>query len=152
MHHFQPLTWSQGEHNIPPRERIYSDDHLWLLIAVPHYIKETGDFSILDEVVEYADKESAPVYEHLKQALEFSWKHRGKHGLLLGLAADWNDCINLKDGGESTWSTQLYYKALSEFIELAEYIGKTEDAEKYKVYRDEIKRQWKSIPGMASGL
>jgi len=59
---------------------------------------------------------------------------------LLGLAADWNDCINLKNGGESTWSTQLYYKALSEFIELAEYIGKTDDAEKYKAYRNEIKK------------
>jgi len=140
MHHFQPLTMSQGKHNIPPRERIYSDDHLWLLIAVPAYIKETGDFSILDEIVEYADSGSASVYDHLKQALEFSWNNRGKHGLLLGLAADWNDCINLKDGGESTWSTQLYYKALSEFIELAEHIGKTEDAEKYKAYREEIKK------------
>lgn len=140
LHHFQPLTWSQGEHNIVPRERIYSDDHLWLLIAVPSYIKETGDFSILDEVVEYADKGADTVYNHLKKALEFSWQNRGKHGLLLGLAADWNDCINLKDGGESTWSSQLYFKALSEFIELAEYLGKFGDVTKYEFYRDEIKK------------
>lgn len=140
MHHFQPLSWSQGKHNIPPRDRIYSDDHLWLLLAVPQYIKETSDFDFLNLDVEYADEGKDTVYNHLKMALEFSWNNRGKHGLLLGLAADWNDCINLKGNGETTWSTQLYYKALSEFIELSEHIGKYNDAEKYKKYREEIKK------------
>ena len=66
----------------------------------------------------YCDEGEATVYEHLKQALEFSWSKRGPHGLLLGLAADWNDCINLKGKGESIWSTFPVLPRLTEFIEL----------------------------------
>ena len=75
-------------------------------------------------MVPYADQGTASVYNHLKQALEFSWTKRGPHGLLLGLAADWNDCLNLKGKGESIWSTFLYCLALDEFIALASLFGK----------------------------
>lgn len=139
MHGFQPLFWSQGPHNIPEPDRIFSDDHLWLLLSVPAYIKETGDFAFLEEVVPFADQEEATVYEHLRRALEFSWKKRGPHGLLLGLAADWNDCINLKGKGESVWSTFLYYRALTEFIELARRTGKDADVKLFTERRAEIK-------------
>ena len=132
MHGLQPLTWKQGQHNVPPDRNIFSDDHLWLLISVPAYIRETGDSAFLDESIPYCDKDEASVFEHLKMALEFSWGKRGPHGLLLGLAADWNDCINLKGKGESIWSTFLYYRGLVEFIELAERTGHPRDAEKYR--------------------
>jgi N,N'-diacetylchitobiose phosphorylase len=138
MHGLQPLTWKQGRHNVPPDQNIFSDDHLWLLVSVPAYIKETGDFAFLDESIPYCDKDEASVFEHLKTALEFSWGRRGPHGLLLGLAADWNDCINLKGKGESIWSTFLYYRGLVEFIELAGRTGHPGDAEKYKGYLGEI--------------
>jgi N,N'-diacetylchitobiose phosphorylase len=139
MHGIQPLTWTQGPHNVPPDNHIFSDDHLWLLLSVPAYLKETGDMAFLDTVVPYTDKGEATVYDHLKQALEFSWTKKGPHGLLLGLAADWNDCINLKGKGESIWSTQLYYKGLTEFITLAERLGKSADAAHFGGYLDEIK-------------
>lgn len=139
LHNFQPLTLIQGEHNIVPEPHIYSDDHLWLLLAVPAYIRETGDFAFLNLVVPYADKDETTVYEHLKMALEFSWRKRGPHHLLLGMAADWNDCINLKGKGESIWSTFLYFRGLSEFIELAKRIGRHEDVTHYQAYLDEIK-------------
>ena len=42
MHSVQPLTWEQGPHNIPEEGRIFSDDHLWLLLSIPAYLKETG--------------------------------------------------------------------------------------------------------------
>jgi len=138
MHGLQPLTWKQGAHNIPKEEHIFSDDHLWLLLSIPAYIKETGDESFLDQSVPYCDRDEATVYEHLKTALEFSWNKRGPHGLLLGLAADWNDCINLKGKGESIWSTFLYYRGLTEFIELAERTGHSADAEHFKQYLAEI--------------
>ena len=64
---------------------------------------------------------------------------RGPHGLLLGLAADWNDCINLKGKGESVWSTFLYYRALTEFIELARRTGKDADVKLFTERRAEIK-------------
>ena len=138
MHGLQPLTWKQGPHNVPPDAQIFSDDHLWLLISVPAYIKETGDLAFLDEKIPYCDKGEASVFEHLKMALEFSRGKRGPHGLLLGLAADWNDCINLKGKGESIWSTFLYYRGLAEFIELAERTGRSGDVKKYQGYLSEI--------------
>lgn len=117
MHHVQPLSFKQGPHNLS--EQYFSDDHLWLLIAVPAYIRETGDEAFLDEVVAYADAGRGTVYEHLKRALDFSWSKRGPHGLCLGLAADWNDCLNLKGQGESIFSTFLLVRALREFLTLA---------------------------------
>jgi N,N'-diacetylchitobiose phosphorylase len=119
---------------------IWSDDHLWLLMSVPAYIRETGDTSILDQVVPYADQGSATVYGHLMRALEFSWKSRGPHGLLLGLAADWNDCINLRGKGESVWSTQLYHLALTEMLTLARRLGRSEDEKTVAAWRTEIAR------------
>ncbi len=116
MHHVQPLSWTQGAHNVTPPH--FSDDHLWLLLAVPAYLKETGDHAFLEELVEYADVGSASVYEHLKMALEFSWANRGPHGLCTGLAADWNDCLNLKGQGETIFSTFLFLRAIGEFLEL----------------------------------
>jgi N,N'-diacetylchitobiose phosphorylase len=138
MHSVQPLTWEQGPHNIPEEGRIFSDDHLWLLLSIPAYLKETGDFTFLDLRVPYADQGTASVYNHLKQALEFSWTKRGPHGLLLGLAADWNDCLNLKGKGESIWSTFLYCLALDEFIALASYLGRAADADHFRNYRQAI--------------
>lgn len=118
MHHVQPLSWTQGQHNIT--EPHFSDDHLWLLLAVPAYIKETGDIAFLSQVVEYADEGSGTVYEHLKMALEFSWSQRGPHGLCKGLAADWNDCLNLKGDGETIFSTFLFLRAVRELSALIE--------------------------------
>jgi len=118
MHHVQPLAFEQGKHNITLPH--YSDDHLWLHIAIPAYIRETGDLALLDEVIDYADEGSGTVYEHLKRALDFSYRERGPHGLCLGLAADWNDCLNLRGKGESTFTTFLFVRALREFLELLE--------------------------------
>lgn len=138
MHGFQPLSWKQGEHNVPPEAHIFSDDHLWLLLSIPSYLRETGDMAFLDESVPYCDKDEDSVYNHLKMALEFSWIKRGPHGLLLGMAADWNDCINLKGKGESIWSTFLYFRGLNECITLAQLLGKQEDADHFSQYRKEI--------------
>lgn len=121
MHHVQPLTWTQGPHNITLPH--FSDDHLWLLLAVPAYIKETGDSAFLSEIVEYADAGSGTVYEHLRRALEFSWQERGPHGLCKGLAADWNDCLNLKGDGETIFSTFLFLRAVRELLLVLEKFG-----------------------------
>jgi N,N'-diacetylchitobiose phosphorylase len=141
MHGFQPLEWKQGSHNIPKREHIFSDDHLWLLLSIPQYIKESGDYKFLDEEVPYCDKEIDTVYEHLKRALDFSYNNRGPHGLLLGLAADWNDCINLKGNGESIWSTFLFCTGIKEFIQLAKRFKKPEkDIKFYTEYLNEFEK------------
>ena len=138
LHGIQPLEWEQGEHNIPSEEDIFSDDHLWLLVSTAAYLKETGNMNFLQEVIPYADTGEDTVYEHLKKALEFSYGQRGPHGLLLGLAADWNDCINLKGSGESIWTTFLYYRGLQEFIAMAERIGNQEDVTRFQGIKEEM--------------
>jgi len=138
MHHVQPLTWEQGEHNIA--ELHFSDDHLWLLLAVPAYVRETGDTEFLKESIQFADKGEGTVLEHLKQALEFSWSQLGPHGLCMGLAADWNDCLNLKGRGETIFSTFLFLRAIREYLELAECVpGVTDEAvARFGEFRDTV--------------
>jgi len=130
MHGLRPLEWRQGPHNVS--NWVWSDDHLWLLLAVPAYLRETGEFAFLDERVPYADAGESSVYAHLEAALEFSHSKRGPHGLLLGLTADWNDCLNLRGKGESLFSTFLYRRALVEFLELAARLGRSAEAGRFR--------------------
>ncbi|MDR0486737.1 MAG: N,N'-diacetylchitobiose phosphorylase, partial [Treponema sp.] len=106
-----------------------SDDALWLVSSVVEYIRETGDTAFADMVLPYADKKAAPdsVYEHCKKILEFSRRMVGSHGICQGLRADWNDCLNL-GGGESAMVSYLHLWALDNFVHLAEFLGRTEDA------------------------
>ncbi len=141
MHHVQPLEWKQGQHNVAAQH--FSDDHLWLLLAIPAYIRETGDFAYLDEQVAFADEGRASVYDHLKRAIDFSWSKRGPHGLCLGLAADWNDCLNLRGQGETMFSSFLLLRGLRELIELAERTlplapARKHDIEQYGKLRDKL--------------
>jgi N,N'-diacetylchitobiose phosphorylase len=109
-----------------PRYRC--DDALWLFPAVGAYLSETGDTALLDAVVPYADQGEDTVFGHLVRALRFSLGRLGGHGLVLGLEADWNDCIRLGDKGESTFASFQLYLALTLTAELAALKGKADDA------------------------
>lgn len=115
-----------------------SDDALWLVASVVEYIKETGEFSLADEAVTYADGGEDTVYDHLKRILDFSTEQVGATGICKGLRADWNDCLNL-GGGESAMVSFLHYWALQNFIELASYLGRDEDVDKYAAVADKVK-------------
>ncbi len=107
-----------------------SDDHLWLVPTICKYVMETGEHSFFDEVIPYADGGNATVYDHMKAALDFSAEYVGQTGICKGLRADWNDCLNL-GGGESSMVSFLHFWALQEFIDLAKYLGRDADVEKY---------------------
>ena len=131
------------------RPHYYSDDHLWSILGVAAYLKETGDFAFLDEVVPFYDKdkrsspvdkqgnplESASVLEHMGRGLNFTRNDIGAHGLPLLGFADWNDTINLAKGAESLFSAHLYGRALREFIALLEHLGR-DASEWHKAYAD----------------
>lgn len=115
-----------------------ADDALWLVGSISNYLKETGDLAFLDEIYLFADKESGTVYDHLKRILNFSLDQVGKNGICKGLRADWNDCLNL-GGGESAMVSFLLYWALQQFIEIASFIGNSEDADLYSKAADQTK-------------
>jgi cellobiose phosphorylase len=92
-HQYQPLT-KRGNADIGGD---FNDDPLWLILSVSAYIKETGDWSILDETVPYDNDESkaTDLFGHLTRSFNFTVNNLGPHGLPLIGRADWNDCLNL---------------------------------------------------------
>ncbi len=92
-HQYQPLT-KRGNDAIGSG---FNDDPLWLILSVAAYVKETGDWDILDEPVEYDNRPGTqtPLYEHLQRSLRYTLDRLGSHGLPLIGRADWNDCLNL---------------------------------------------------------
>jgi cellobiose phosphorylase len=109
----------------------FSDDHLWLIRMVHAYIAETGDFGILEEECGFADSlKKAPVWEHLRAAVDYTQKMTGPHGLPLILTADWNDTLHLwmaAQEPESVLIAQFYVDALKLLAELAEVTGRKTD-------------------------
>ncbi len=92
-HQYQPLT-KKGNADIGSG---FNDDPLWLIAGTAAYLSETGDWSILDERVDF-DNDPAlarPLMEHLRRSFNFTKTHLGPHGLPLIGRADWNDCLNL---------------------------------------------------------
>ena len=92
-HQYQPLT-KKGNLAVGSG---FNDDPLWLIAGVDAYLRETGDWSILDETVTFdCDPDNAaPLMEHLRRSFRFTCTHLGPHRLPLIGRADWNDCLNL---------------------------------------------------------
>lgn len=116
-----------------------SDDALWLVPSIVEYIKETGEIEFADMEINYADKGRDTVYDHMKSILDFSAREVGKTGVCKGLRADWNDCLNL-GGGESAMVSFLHYWAINNFIELAKYLGRQDDVQKYTEMAAKVKK------------
>lgn len=144
MHSFNPLTMeaSTGETaEMSDRPQYYGDDHLWIILAVTDYLKETGDTDFLDEVIPYYEKDRdgnpedrGTVMDHLKRAINFTKNDKGIHGLPHLGFADWNDTVNLRTGAESLFNTHLYGKGLMEMIELCNFLG---DENLARLYQEE---------------
>ena len=155
-HQYQPLT-KKGNHEIGSN---FNDDPLWLILSVTAYLKETGDFSILEEKVPYNNDASkaAPLLDHLKRSFYHVVHHRGPHGLPLIGRADWNDCLNLncfsttcdesfqttenKEGGvaESIFIAAMFVLYGQEYVDLCHYLGHHGEAEVAAKYVEEMKQ------------
>jgi len=137
-HKFFPLT-KTGE------KGGYSDDPLWLILATAGYIKETNDLAFLREKVKYIDGAPAPMYEHLKKAIDFVYTEKGPLGFTLMRFADWNDCLNLgtdNKRAETTWVPELHYLAIGEFVKIAGILKKYGDVKKYNLLGEKIKNNF----------
>lgn len=162
-HQYQPLT-KKGNADIGSG---FNDDPLWLIAGTGAYIKETGDYGILDEMVAFDCDESkaAPLMEHLRRSFEFTTTHLGPHNLPLIGRADWNDCLNLncysKIPGESFQTTGpsegpvaeslfiagMYVKYGTEYANICIHQGNSDEAAKVNdnviaMYNSVIKSGW----------
>lgn len=106
-HQYQPLTKKGND----AAGTNFNDDPLWMILSTAAYIKETGDYAILDEQVPYKNDEklAQPLLDHLKRSFYHVVNNLGPHGLPLIGRADWNDCLNLncfsRTPGESFQNT-----------------------------------------------
>ena len=143
-HQYQPLT-KKGNSDIGSG---FNDDPLWLIAGTSAYIRETGDFSILDEIVPFDndDSKAKPLMEHLKRSFDYIVNHKGPHLLPLIGRADWNDCLNLNcfsehpgesfqtfgpsEGpvAESVFIAGMFIKYGKEYAELCELLGNSDEA------------------------
>ncbi len=160
-HQYQPLT-KKGNADIGGD---FSDDPLWLILSVSAYIKETGDWTILDEMVPYDNDMSIAqtMLEHLKVSFYHIVENLGPHGLPLAMRADWNDCINLScfsdtpgesfqtytnpkfaaEGGyskvaESAFVAALFTYAGPNYVEILKHLGKDDEAAKAQAEIDKM--------------
>ena len=92
-HQYQPLT-KKGNSDIGGG---FNDDPLWLIACTDAYIRETGDWGILDEMVDFDNNPAlaAPLMEHLRRSFNYTLNNLGPNKLPLIGRADWNDCLNL---------------------------------------------------------
>ena len=144
-HQYQPLT-KKGNTALGSG---FNDDPLWLIAGTDAYLRETGDWSILDEPVDF-DNDPAlaeSLLEHLRRSFRFTCTHLGPHGLPLIGRADWNDCLNLNcfseqpgesfqitgpsDGpvAESVFIAGMFVKYGGAWADILRHLGLTEEAE-----------------------
>lgn len=120
-HQYQPLT-KKGNNAVGSN---FNDDPLWLILSTDEYIRETGDWSILDEMVPFDNDDSnqATLFEHLKRSFYHVVHNLGPHQLPLIGRADWNDCLNLncfsETPGESFQTTENREGGVAESVFIA---------------------------------
>lgn len=139
-HQYQPLTKRGNGFG-------FSDDHLWLILAVAAYLRETGDYDFLKEKVPYDDGSHSTMFEHLSRAMQYSWDNKGPHELPKIFRADWNDCMNLDQGkveagkmkdckSESVMVAQMFVKACRDMQEICKETGKPGEVDHYRSWGD----------------
>jgi len=153
-HQYQPLT-KKGNAEIGGD---FYDDHLWLILSTCAYIKETGDRSILDAPVGYADTPGSgeTLLHHLETSISYTLKNRGPHKLPLIGHADWNDCLNLNcfstepnesfqtagdvkgSSAESVMIAGLFLCAAVEMEKLYGWLGKAAEARRHHGYHQDM--------------
>ena len=151
MHQYFPLTMEANEGDSreePDCPDYYGDDHLWIVLTVAQYLKETGDLEFLNKPISYysktlelADRPQASVYQHLLKAVDFTWNNIGQHGLPLLGFADWNDTVNLPTGAESLFVANLFGKALKELLDIAQALEDQATVELLTGYYQEMKQR-----------
>jgi cellobiose phosphorylase len=121
----------------------HSDTPLWIPFGIVEYLKETGDFSILDEVVPYHDDSSGTVYEHLVRALDFAIANTGEKGMPRIFTGDWNDTLDhvgSQGKGETTWGAFFLGYVLNKSLPVCEHQGDRKSLEKFQNFYEHLRQ------------
>ena len=121
----------------------HSDTPLWIPFGIVEYLKETGDFSILDEVVPYHDDSSGTVYEHLVRALDFAIANTGEKGMPRIFTGDWNDTLDhvgSQGKGETTWGAFFLGYVLNKSLPVCEHQGDLKSLEKFQNFYEHLRQ------------
>ena len=125
--------------NSPYHKSINSDVPLWLPWAAGSFIRETGDFAMIEQRYRYFDGGEGTVYEHCVKAIDYIRRESGRFGLPLLKCGDWNDCLmGSNRTGVSVWLGIFYHINLMEMHELAARTGRTADAERFLAQAREL--------------
>ena len=121
----------------------HSDTPLWIPFGIVEYLKETGDFSILEEVVPYHDDSSGTVYEHLVRALDFAIANTGERGMPRIFTGDWNDTLDhvgSQGKGETTWGAFFLGYVLNKSLPVCEHQGDRQSLEKFQNFYEHLRQ------------
>ena len=121
----------------------HSDTPLWIPFGIVEYLKETGDFSILEEVVPYHDDTSGTVYEHLVRALDFAIANTGERGMPRIFTGDWNDTLDhvgSQGKGETTWGAFFLGYVLNKSLAVCEHQGDRQSLEKFQSFYEHLRK------------
>jgi cellobiose phosphorylase len=121
----------------------HSDTPLWIPFGIVEYLKETGDFSILEEVVPYHDDSSGTVYEHLVRALDFAITNTGDRGMPRIFTGDWNDTLDhvgSQGKGETTWGAFFLGYVLNKSLPVCEHQGDRQSLEKFQNFYEHLRQ------------
>jgi cellobiose phosphorylase len=119
----------------------HCDDPLWFILAVTEYLKETGDFGLLDAKEPFLDGGEGTVLDHLLAVVRFAGADPGPHGLPKFGRGDWNDTLDYiggRDGGESVWGGMFYVAMLNRLLELLEALKAPEKVPDVRALRDRL--------------
>lgn len=140
---FCPRAFRVASMDIAAADKHYADSPSWISHATDAILCETGDLSVLGEVVEYSDKGEATIWEHNLQAMEFLWNDRGADGLSLVHYGDWNDLmdkVGIHGKGQGVWMSMALARVLRLVGKIAEWKGETAVARKCEKRFEELKK------------
>lgn len=123
---FCPRAFRVASMDIAAADKHYADSPSWISHATDALLRETGDLSLLDEVVPYSDAGEATIWQHNLKAMEFLWHDRGRHGLSLLHYGDWNDLIDkagVRGEGEGVWMSFALARTLKLVGQMAAWRG-----------------------------
>lgn len=135
LHNFFKLTdWGEKTN--------HSDTTLWIPFGITEYINETGDISILDEVIKFYDKGESTVYDHMIKAVDYCINNTSERALPKIMNGDWNDTLDKvgpEGKGETIWGAFFLAYVIQKSLEIVEFKNDLETKNRWCSFYNKLK-------------